>query len=114
MTGPVIEGLVNSIMARSWCERCHKPSMISYDGHTFCADCFNREQAKMAKVMDAARIKELESEVQQSWKLLWILAKRKGGKLTFTPTELQTMKQGGQLQRTVDAEGVVTLEALSQ
>jgi hypothetical protein len=57
------------------------------------------------------RIDELESEVRQTWKLLWILAKRKGGALTFTPKELQTMRQGGKISRTVDANGVVTVEA---
>lgn len=59
-----------------------------------------------------ARIGELEREVNQGWKLMWLLANRKGGKLTFTPKELQTMKDGGKISRTVDAEGVVTVEAL--
>jgi len=59
-----------------------------------------------------ARIIELESEVKQTWKLLWLLANRKGGTLTFTPKELATMKDGGRISRTVDPEtGVVTVEA---
>jgi len=60
----------------------------------------------------SARIVELESEVNQTWKLLWLLANRKGGTLTFTPKELATMKDGGRISRTVDPEtGVVTVEA---
>jgi hypothetical protein len=59
-----------------------------------------------------ARIGELEHEVNQGWKLLWLLANRKRGKLTFTPKELATMKDGGRISRTVDEEGVVTVEAL--
>lgn len=58
------------------------------------------------------RIDDLENEVRQTWKLLWLLANRKGGMLTFTPKELQTMKQGGKISRTVDDDGVVTVAAL--
>ena len=59
-----------------------------------------------------SRIDELEREVAQNWKLMWLLANRKGGKLTFTPKELATMKDGGKIQRTVGDDGVVTVEAL--
>lgn len=108
---------------RSWCHRCHKPAMININGKQWCGDCFNRDQEKMSKklapgsddgsnvLLLQARIAELEHEVNQGWKLLWLLANRKGGKLTFTPKELATMKDGGKISRTVD-EGVVTVEAL--
>jgi hypothetical protein len=43
---------------------------------------------------------------------MWLLANRKGGKLTFTKKELDTMKHGGKISRTVDKNGVVTVEAL--
>lgn len=59
-----------------------------------------------------ARISELEREVNQNWKLLWLIANRKGGKVTFTPKELATMKDGGSISRTVGEDGVVTVEAL--
>lgn len=65
-----------------------------------------------SELMLQAHIRELEQEVNQVWKLLWLLANRKGGKLTFTTKELQTMKDGGKISRTVDDEGVVTVEAL--
>jgi hypothetical protein len=108
---------------KSWCHRCHKPAMININGKQWCGDCFNRDQHKMAKknptpdegsnvLLLQARIEELEREVNQNWKLLWLLANRKGGKLTFTPKELATMKDGGRISRTVDDENVVTVEAL--
>jgi hypothetical protein len=94
--------------------------MININGKQWCADCFNRDQRKMSKKIDdgstvlllQSRIEELEREVSQNWKLMWLLANRKGGKLTFTPKELQTMKDGGKISRVVDDEGVVTVEAL--
>lgn len=57
-------------------------------------------------------IDELEREVNMNWKLMWLLANRKGGKLTFTPKELATMKDGGKISRVVGEDGVVVIEAL--
>lgn len=109
-------------MRNNWCHRCHKPAMININGKQWCGDCFNRDQKKMAKnkqpdegsnlLLLESRIAELEREVNMNWKLMWLLANRKGGKLTFTPKELQTMKDGGKISRVVDDEGVVTVEAL--
>lgn len=64
------------------------------------------------ELMLQGRINELEREINQVWKLLWLLANRKGGKLTFTPKELETMKDGGKITRTVGEDGIVTVEAL--
>lgn len=114
--------MANVIGSRSWCHRCHKPAMININGKQWCADCFNRDQKKMSKktqpdsgsneLLLQSRIGELEHEVNQTWKLLWLLANRKGGKLTFTPKELMTMKDGGKISRVVGEDGVVTVEAL--
>jgi len=59
------------------------------------------------------QIANLTKEVSLCWNLLWLLANRKGGKVTFEQKELQTLKDGGKVQRTVDPiTKSITLRAL--
>lgn len=71
--------------------------------------CRRRLAGKEIQEMTKGQTREeqLATSLDHAYKLLWLLATRKGGTLTFKPKELNALTNGGQVRMDVSDEALV-------